>query len=280
MPPVLKMRLNHSSFILLFALLLFAGGCKFRKIQKNSDWKVKYEAALEYYDEKDYYHANILFEEIIPLIRGTQEAELANYYYAYTFYYQKQYLLSSHYFQSFYEIYGRSDFAMEAQYMRAYSLYLQSPEASLDQTSTFEAMTALQNFINKYPYEDMAMQADTLINELRVKLETKEYEKVKLFFNLRQSQYGGYPAALTTANNFHSSYPDSEYNDEILYLEVMAAHEYAARSFEQKQEERFRNVVTIYQRLVDNYPDSEFISQAEKFYEDSIEQLAKFANQN
>ncbi len=270
-------------FIINFILIgsiLFAGGCKFRKIQKSTDWKVKYEAALDYYEEKDYYHANVLFEEIIPLIRGTEEAELANFYYAYTYFYQKQYLLSAHYFQSFYEIYGRSEYAMEAQYMRAYSLYLQSPEASLDQTSTYEAMTALQNFINKYPYEELAEKADTLINELRVKLETKAYEKVKLFFNLRRSKYGGYEAALTTADNFHDSYPDSKYNDEILYLEVMAAHEFATASIRARQEERFQDVITRYTRLVDNYPDSKFIAQAERYYADSIEQLAIFADQN
>jgi len=265
---------------LLVAFLLFAGGCKFRKIQKSTDWKLKYEAAIDYYNEKDYYHANILFEEIIPLIRGTEEAELANYYYAYTFYYQKQYLLSAHYFKSFYEIYGRSEYAMEAQYMRAYSLYLQSPEATLDQTSTYEAMTALQNFINKYPYEELSGKADTLIQELRVKLETKEYEKVKLFFNLRRSKFGGYQAALTTADNFHDSYPDSQYRPEIHFLEVMAAYEYATASFRSKQEERFREVITRYERLVDNYPESKFIAQAEKYYEDSIEQLAIFADQN
>ncbi|XOV94465.1 MAG: outer membrane protein assembly factor BamD [Bacteroidota bacterium] len=267
---------------ILVGLILFAGGCKFRKIQKNPDWKVKYEAALDYYNNKDYYHANVLFEEIIPLIRGTEEAELANYYYAYTYYYQKQYLLSAHYFKSFYEIYGRSEFAMDAQYMRAYSLYLQSPESSLDQTSTYEAMTALQNFINKYPYVELAEKADVLIKELRVKLETKAFDKVVLFFNLRRTRYtaGGYQAALTTADNFHNEYPDSEYNPEVLYMEIVTAHEYAENSFRIRQKERFEHTVELYEKLVDNYPDSKFIKQAEKFYEDSIEQLSIFADQN
>ncbi len=266
--------------LLIIGFIFFSSGCKFRKIQKSTDWKVKYEAAVNYYNEKDYYHANVLFEEIIPLIRGTEEAELANYYYAYTYYYQKQYLLSSHYFKAFTDIYGRSEYAMESAYMRAYSLYLQSPEASLDQTSTYEAMTALQNFINKYPYEELSEKADTLIQELRVKLETKDYEKVKLFFNLRKSRFGGYAAALTTAESFHFNYPDSKYNEEIRYLEVVAAFEYAANSFRSKQEERYRDTVERYQSLIDNYPESKYIKEVERFYEESIEQLATFANQN
>ena len=260
--------------ILLISLLVVSG-CKFRKIQKSADWKEKYEAAVNYYNEEDYYHANILFEEIIPLIRGTEEAELANFYFAYTYFYQKQYLLSAHHFKSFTEIYARSDYAMEAMYMSAYSLYLQSPEASLDQTSTLEAVAELQAFINKYPYTELAEKADDLIDELRVKLETKAYENTKLYFKIRR-----YKAALVAAETFKVEYPDSKYIPEIMYLSIESAYELAFASIRSKQEERLRDTINRYEELIDKYPDSKYVKMAEKFYEESIEQLAIFANQN
>ena len=54
------------------AFCLLAGGAcsKFRKIQKSEDWRIKYDAGLNYYSKKDYYHTALLFEEILPVVRG------------------------------------------------------------------------------------------------------------------------------------------------------------------------------------------------------------------
>ena len=68
---------------------------KFRKIQKSEDWRVKYDAGLNYYSNKDYYHTSLLFEEILPVVRGLPEGEKVEFYLAYCQYYQKTYLLSS-----------------------------------------------------------------------------------------------------------------------------------------------------------------------------------------
>jgi outer membrane protein assembly factor BamD len=62
-------------------VLLIAVSCsKFRKIEKNPDWRVKYEASLVYYEKKDYYRASILFDQILPIIRGLPEAEKVQFY--------------------------------------------------------------------------------------------------------------------------------------------------------------------------------------------------------
>ena len=58
---------------LFFLLFLFTGCSKFRTIQKDTDWRVKYEAALKYFDEQDYHRSTLLLEDILPIIRGTQE---------------------------------------------------------------------------------------------------------------------------------------------------------------------------------------------------------------
>lgn len=248
---------------------------KFRKIQKSGDWKVKYEAALEYYEKKDYYHSNVLLEEIIPIIRGTEEAEKANFIYAYTYYYQQQYILSAHYFKLFTEVYGRSDYVEEAAYMHAHSLYNQSPQPSLDQTSTYEAIAALQSFLNKYPYSKYEEEADNQIDELQVKLEEKAYESAKLYYQLRR-----YKAALVAFENFQYDFPDSKFNEEIAWLRVETAHNLASVSIRSKQQERFQTTVDLYEKFVDKYPNSKYLKQAERIYEDSIEQLTIFADQN
>lgn len=254
-------------------LITIGSGCKFRKIQKSGDWKVKYDAALEYYEEKDFYRAGLLLEEILPVIRGTKEAELANFYHAYCYFYQGQYILSAHYFKTFSKVYGRSEYVMEANYQNANSLYEQSPASSLDQTSTYEALTALQNYLNKYPYSEYSEKADNQIDELQIKLERKAYENAKLYYKLKR-----YKAAIVAFGNFQLDYPDSEYQEEIAFLDIETIYDLAKISIYSRQVERFKETVAKYEKFVDKYPSSDYLKTAEKFYAESIKELRTFAS--
>src|SRR5215510_9714497 len=98
----------------MMGLVLLASCSKFRKIQKSEDWRIKYDAGLTYYEKKDYYRTAILFEEILPIVRGLPEGEKVEFYLAYCQYYEKMYLLASNQFKVFYETYGRSQMAEEA----------------------------------------------------------------------------------------------------------------------------------------------------------------------
>ncbi|MEP1033676.1 outer membrane protein assembly factor BamD [Ekhidna sp.] len=261
-------------FLLIIAVSV-VGCSKFRKIQKSGDWKVKYEAALAYYEKEDYHRTIILLEDILPIIRGTAEAELGNFYLAYSYYYQKQYILSAHHFDEFVRIYGRSEYVMEAAYMHAYSLYLQSPDYQLDQTVTYEAVAAMQKFINKYPASDYAKEADKIIDELQQKLEKKAYEQCKLYYKLRR-----YKAALVVYDNFSKDFPDSHYNEEVSYLQIETSFDYAKESIRNRQEERYKNTIEFYLTFLDKNPNSKFLKDAEKIYANCIEEITKFADSN
>jgi len=260
-------------FLLFVVVSVLGGSCKFRKIQKSGDWKVKYDAALEYYEKEDYHRTIILLEDILPIIRGTEEAELGNYYLAYSYYNQKQYILSAHHFQEFVTIYGRSEYALEAAYMHAYSLYLQSPDYQLDQTVTYEAVAAMQNFINRFPASEYAPDADKIIDNMQEKLEKKAYETCKLYYKLRS-----YKSALVVYENFADDFPDSEYNEEIAYLRIETSYDYAEQSIFSKQKERYQRAIDYYIDFIDKYPNSEFLKDAERIYAKSIEEITKFAD--
>ncbi len=261
---------------LLFLVIIAVGtiSCsKFRKIQKSGDWKLKYEAAIEYYENEDYHKAEILLDEIRPIMRGTAEAELGEFYLAYTYYYQKQYILSAHHFEEFVRIYGRSEYVTEAAYMHAYSLYLQSPDYQLDQTVTYEAIAAMQNFINRNPTSEYAKEGDKIIDKMQVTLERKAYEQCRLYFKLRR-----YKSALTVYDNFKVDYPDSKYQEEVAFLKIQTSYDYAKESILSKQEERFQTTIDAYLELLDKYPNSKFLKDAEKIYADSIEEITNFAD--
>lgn len=270
--------LQKKGIHIFFALLLIVGisACsEFSRIQKSEDWKAKYEAAVKYYKDKDYYRAGVLFEQVLPIVKGTQYAEEAEFYYAYTNFYQEQYLLSAYYFENFFQTYNRSERAEEAYYMYAYSLYNQSPIYQLDQTSTYEAISSLQNFLNRYPQSDRKQEATKLIDELQAKLEKKAYENALLYHNLDR-----YKAAVVAFENFRKDYPDSDYNEEIAFLKLKTQYELATKSVRSKQKERFKSAIEFYENFIDRFPQSSFTRQAEKLYDKSILQIQKLTVKN
>lgn len=266
-----------SSYLtLLFAGIIFITGCSdFRQVQRSGSWKEKYEAALKYYESKDYYRSNLLFEDIIPIIKGLEEGELAQFYNAYTYYYQRQYLLSAHYFKTFATVYSRSKHAEEASYMSAYSLVKQSPAFNLDQSTTEEAIDGLQNFINRNPESEYFDKANGLIDELRYKKETKQFEISKQYLKIRK-----YLAAIESFNTFAQDYPDSRYLEEAMYLKIKTQYLYANNSVYTKQLERYDKVIEWHQDFVDSYDSDKFKKELESIFSACVEKIRKLKNNN
>lgn len=259
--------------VIMVALTVTSCASKFRKIEKSDDWKVKFEAALDYYEKQDYFRAGALFNQIEGIVRGLPEGEQVQFKLAYCNFYDRSYLLSSHYFKTFFETYARSEMAQEAEYMYAYSLYANSPLYNLEQSSSYEAIDAMQNFLNKYTETEYAVEATAVIDEMQRKLETKAYENAKQYHKLRI-----YKSALMAFENFRKDFPDSKYNEEIAYLKIETEFDFAEKSLYKRQKERYAEVKALYEEFIDTYPSSEYLKNAERYYTISIEKLSKFAS--
>lgn len=263
--------------LLLLAFSLLTSCSKFSKLQKSGTDDEKYKAALEYYQKGDFYRAGLLFEELIPLLKGSTESEMAQFYYAYTQYQQEQYSMSQFLFKKFYDTYARSDYAQEALYMHAYSLYKDSAPHNLDQTSTMTAISALQDFINAYPESPFRNECTGYIMELRKKLELKAYEKAKLYYKISDFNLASLKSAVISIENFKKDFPDSQFSEELSYLKVDAQYTLAKSSFADKQKERYEAAVKYYKEFVDKYPQSTYLKDAEKLYTNSEEELERIA---
>ena len=79
--------------LIIISLTVFSTSCKYQKLLKSSDNKAKYEQAKEYYENGDYAKALTLFEQLIPIYRGTEKGEEISYYYAYCNYHLKCYYI-------------------------------------------------------------------------------------------------------------------------------------------------------------------------------------------
>jgi outer membrane protein assembly factor BamD len=259
-------------YILLFwvAAIGFSACSDFQKILKSDNVDKKYEAALKYYDKKDYYKAAMLLEELIPLLKGRPESEKAQFYFANSHYNQQDYVLSSYYFRNFYETYPRSEFAEEAMFMHAKSLYRDSPSYELDQTSTFTAIEAIQEYLNRYPQTRHKDEANEMYDDLSSKLEVKAFESARLYHQLRR-----YQSAVVALTNFTNSYPGSAYSEEASFLRIEAQYNYARESIPERQRDRYYEVIGFYQAFVDKYPQSKYLRTAEGYYTSAQSQLEK-----
>jgi outer membrane protein assembly factor BamD len=266
---------------LLFVVIVLSSACsaKFAKLQKKGTTEEKYAAANDYYKKADYYKAGLLFEEIIPLLKGDSLAENAQFYNAYAQYQQKQYSMSSYLFKSFYATYANSPLAEEAFYMYAYSMYKDSPNFNLDQTNTLTAIDALQTFINSFPGSKYAEKCNEHLIDLRHRLEEKAYEKAKLYYKTSGVTIANFKAAVVAIDNFQRDFPDSQYNEELAYLKVQSQYDLAMVSFEHKQKERFSDVLKFYEAFIDAFPNSKYVKQGQKAYDGATKGLERLAKQ-
>lgn len=267
--------------LLLFfvALITLYTGCAsdFVKLERSNDYEEMYNGAVALYERGKYERAKLLFEKIYPYYRGAEQSEKIRYYWAYCEYYQSLYQLSAYQFKEFYQTFGRSPMAEEAQYMEAYSLYLDAPDADLDQGSSEQAVLAMQTFLNRYPASQHYQEANDIIDELQIRFETKAYETAKLYYRLTTGlSYRTYlEAALVSFEAFKEDYPDSKYNEELLYLSVETSFKLADNSITSRRKERFDKTVDLYEEFIEKYPESEYLTKVEDYFEQSKRELNK-----
>lgn len=264
------MKINHFVLYTIICLLVFSS-CKFQRIRKG-DAKEQYDAAVRYYEKRDYYRAGLLLEQVLPLIRGSKEFEVASFYYAYCHFHQNQLTLAADYFRKFYENFRSSKYAEEARYMHVKSLYKDAAPYNLDQANTIDAINATQSYLNAYANSNYMEECGKILQELREKLEKKAFENSRLYHKI-----GYFQAAVTAFNNFRREFPDSKYAEDALYLSVESQYKFAKQSIEKKQPERYKSLVKISEDFMERYPESKYKRAVKNYLEKGTNALANTA---
>ncbi len=257
----LSEKLNFRIILMAAALGLFAG-CKseFEQVRTSGEPDRIYTKAMEYYEQEDYSKAISLMEIILSSYRGTAKGEDLFFKYAYANYNQGLYISSANLFETFSTSFPSSDHREEADFMAAYSYYLLSPNFRLDQQYTHKAIDAFQLFVNTFPNSDKVEQSNTLIDDLRQKMERKRLGEARLYIDLQQ-----YEAAVQVMENLLKDFPETQNAEEIRYLIVKSQYDLAANSVYEKQKERFTKTNTIAQAFIDRYPNSGYRKEVEKY---------------
>ncbi len=267
------MKIRNFIFVVI-ALSVFAS-CKseFEKIRASGDPKLILAKADSYYADENWQKAQTLYELVISSYRGQKEAEDIYYKYAYTYYYLEQYILAAYYFNTFSKTYSTSDKREEIDFMAAYCNYKMSPTFRLDQTYTLQAINDFESFVNLYPFSERVEECNSLIDEMRKKLERKAFEEGKLYYDIKR-----YQSSIQSFENLLKDFPETLDAEQVRYLIAKSAYLWASNSFVEKQKERFELAIEKTQDYLDTFGEGPNREEIETMLNKSREKLNSLNN--
>ena len=260
---------------LLVAATLSSCG-EYNKLLKSTDYEYKYEAAKNYFAKGQYGRSATLLNELITILKGTDKAEESLYMLGMSYYNQKDYSTAAQTFITYTNTYPRGTFAELASYHAGKALFLDTPEARLDQSGTYTAIQQLQTFLEYYPASSKKQEAQDMVFALQDKLVLKEFMSAKLYYNLGNYMGNNYESCVITAQNALKDYPYTDYREDLSILILRAKYEMAVNSIEEKKIDRYRETIDEYYAFKNEFPESKYLREAEKIFNASTKVINRF----
>ena len=258
-------------FSISTALLLSSCANEFNNVYKSNDWTFRYEFAKEKFAQHKFTQASTLFGDMINVMKGTDNAEECPFLYGLSAFNDKDYESAADIFKKYYATYPKGDYAEQASFLVGESLYNCSPEPRLDQSETYSAMRAYQDFMDIYPLSSKKETAQNRLYELQDKLVEKELHSAKLYYNLGTyfgnctSGGNNYEACIVTSQNVLKDYPYTTLREDFATLIMKSKYQLAASSVEAKRMERYQDAEDECYGFINEYPESKERALAEKY---------------
>ncbi len=267
--------MRHEKFIIAaFTVLAVVVSCtsQYETLLNSNDIDTKYEAAFQYFNTGKYSKAATLFESLSVLTSGTDKDDTVQYYWGLSNYRFKDYYTAETNFSRFVENYPRSPFSPEARFLRIDCLYRQTYSYELDQTPTYRAMTAINQFLAEFPLTPHKPECVSMLGDLQERVDTKEYEGAKLYYKMED-----YLASRVAFRNVLKDNSDNMYREDILYYTAMSSYKYAKNSVLGKQKERYLVFIDDYLNFIGEIPESPYRKELDSVYKRAQKALGKDA---
>ncbi|MFI3269643.1 MAG: outer membrane protein assembly factor BamD [Rikenellaceae bacterium] len=250
---------------------LTAASCGGRhKILKSGDPVLIYRTAMDYYEAKEWKKAIPLYEAAENYYLGTEREDSLLFYKARCYFKDNDFERSTTLFDEFRRTYGRSVFLEDVEGMFTLSYYYLSPNSNRDKSITTMAISAIDEFLSRYPRSE---QKDTFLEiraELVGRLHQKSYDNAYIYFKI-----GRYKSAIVAFRNALKEYPDSEHRESISFYILASAYELAHNSVESKREDRYLSMIDAYYTFIAEFPKSEQRVKADKMLKEARNYIAK-----
>ncbi|HLS31384.1 MAG TPA: outer membrane protein assembly factor BamD [Flavobacteriaceae bacterium] len=267
------------NLLYISVLMFLVSACgPYQKVLKNDEIKPKYDLATEYYKEglesgKKYKfkRAIRLLEQIAPQYRGKPQGEPIAYSIADSYYQLGDFFNAGYQFERFTKAYPNSDKKEEAAFKEAKSYYEISPKYTLDQHDTEKALVKLQHYIWEFTSGEHVSEANTLVSELRDKLEKKKFKIAELYYH-----QDDYRSAIAAMEVFIDENPGSAYREKAYFYKMDAQYTLATNSVKSLMEERLTKTKKYSEDYLKYFPEGEFYQQAKDVEEDVTKRLKEF----
>ena len=252
-------------YFILVLVVVFLSSCgEYQRLLKSRNAEEKYQAALQYFNEKQYVKAQTLLDDVTTYYKGTERSEDILAYLARSYMGQKQYESATDYYQAYVRNYPKGKYATEAYFQIGHCQYMDSPDARLDQGITQKAIEAFELFVELYPESPYAEQAYKEMSELYDKLALKELKSAQLYYNLGSYLGNNYLSCEIVCKNALKNYPSNKYQEEFSWLILQAKYQQMINSFEDKKVERARDTQDEYYNFITEFPNSKHRKEAER----------------
>ena len=259
--------MNKKGLLILLLLTVFFTGCgEYQKLLKSRDPDEKYQAALRYFNDKQYVKAQTLLDDVSAYYKGTERSEDILAYLARSYMGQKAYESATDYYEAYVRNYPKGKYATEAYFQVGHCQYMDSPDARLDQEITRKAIEAFTLFVELFPESPYAQQAYDEMAELNDKLALKELKSAQLYYNLGTYLGNNYESCEIVAKNALKHFPSNSYIEEFNWLILQSKYQQMVYSVEDKKEERARDTQDEYYNFITEYPNSKHRKEADRMF--------------
>jgi outer membrane protein assembly factor BamD len=238
----------------------FLGGCGSSHEAAPPSVEERFAQAKKMFDKGDYLDAVNEFTVITLQNQGSTFAADAQYYLGECRFMRGEYLLAVFEYSTLKRNMPASTRVPDAQYKTGLSYYYLAPKSSLDQQYTKKAIDELQSFVEYYPANEHAADANAKIRELTNRLAKKEYETARLYTTMEY-----YKSAIYYYDDVIEKYHDTDYAP-LAYLgkvEVLISRN------------KYQEASVEINRFIERFPSSVFRNKADGLKESIDQELAK-----
>ena len=240
------------------------------RVIKSEDPSLIYSEGLKYYGREKWRQAGDLFEACQAYYVGDVREDSVAYFSARSHFKERDYVEATTQLDEFRRKFGRSVFVEDAEAMLAMCHYYLSPDPTRDQTITSEAIIAFSEFIERYPNSTRVQAFTELITELTERLKKKAFLNAYTYYKIQR-----YKSAVVALRNALKLYPDTPHREEILYLIAVSHYRLAHNSIEEKQGDRYLNVLDSYYSFINEFPESKHRKELERSIKEAKDYLDK-----
>lgn len=183
----MKRNLVLTVVAIVLALVLLSG-CSRNKAKNYMPVKLKMEKADNYFAIEKYHKAIPLYTDIV-FERNSKYTAKAQMQLAECFFNQNKFLSARFEYEEMIRLFGDYDDIARAYYQIGVCNYENSLSPHYTQEETLQAISAFENFIEKFPFDGRKVEAIDYINKCNIKLLEKKYYNGYAYYKL--SDYSG-----------------------------------------------------------------------------------------